>query len=145
MLEKKRRNRNRPKRRAIFCPMHGCYLDSVSPKHPLFAHQIEHLRSAGMSRVTASLLIEQYTALPLPGQWLEQFWCEDCNRTEWYRVHRYCEEGMTTARYHIVLAERELWERVTGVHHPEGNVSVGEFTRRQSRARALTRDFNFVR
>lgn len=45
MLENKRRNRKRSKRRAIFCSIHSCYMDSVSQKHRLYADKSEHLRN----------------------------------------------------------------------------------------------------
>ena len=35
--------------------------------------------------------------------------------------------------YEIALAPTELWQQVSGVIHPQGNPSVGEFTRSQSR------------
>jgi hypothetical protein len=144
MTEKARRNRSRSKRRQIFCPIHNCYLDSVSPKHSLFAHQVEHLREAGFGRATAALLMQEYTTVDLNGQWLEKFWCEDCGTAEWYRVQRYQKDGKGVAQYHLSLADRSLWERVAGVTHPDGNPSVGEFTRRQSKARSMTKDFSFV-
>jgi hypothetical protein len=144
VTEKKRRNRSRSKRRPIFCPVHGCYLDSVSAKHPMFAHQVEHLREAGFGRNISLLLLQEYSTVSLTGHWLEKFWCEDCNQTEWYRVERYHVDNQGAAKYHIAVAERHLWERVSGVHHPEGNPSVGEFTRKQAKARSMVRDFGAV-
>jgi hypothetical protein len=47
------KRRNRSKRRAIYCPVHGCYIDSVSQKHRLYADKVEHLRSRGMGRKAA--------------------------------------------------------------------------------------------
>lgn len=144
MSEKSPRNRKRSQRRQILCLLHGCYLDSVSQKHPLHADCPEHLRSAGFGRVTATLLMAEYTTVPLQGQWLEKFWCADCAEAVWYRVERYQRDGQGVARYHLAVAERELWERVAGVTHPEGNPSVGEFTRKQSKAGSGTKDFSFV-
>jgi hypothetical protein len=142
--EKARRNRKRSQRRQIFCPIHDCYLDSVSQKHSIHADRTEHLRAAGFGRATATMLMAEYTTVPLAGQWLERFWCEDCGTAEWYRVERYQKDGQGAARYHLALADRELWERVAGVTHPDGNPSVGEFTRRQAKARSMTKDFGFV-
>jgi hypothetical protein len=140
-----RRNRSRSKRRPIFCPMHDCYLESVSPKHMMFAHQVEHLRAAGFGRNISMLLMHEYSTVSLTGHWLEKFWCEDCGQAEWYRVERYLVDGKGMAKYHVALAERELWERVSGVHSPDGNPSVGEFTRKQAKATSMVRDFGAVR
>jgi hypothetical protein len=144
MSEKVRRNRSRSKRRQIFCPRHYCYLDSVSPKYSLFAHQVEHLREAGFGRATATLLMAEYTTVSLNGQWLEKFWCSDCGSADWYRVQRYQKDGKGAVQYHLSVADRLLWERVAGVTHPDGNPSVGEFTRKQANARSMTKDFSFV-
>jgi hypothetical protein len=48
--------------------------------------------------------------------------------------------------YRISTVERGLWEQAVGVIHPEGNPSVGAFTRRQSRANnyGCIKDFRFV-
>ena len=118
------RNRKRSKRRAIYCPIHGCYLDSVSKKYRLFADQAGQLQQRGFSRRAASLLIANHTAVPIQGEWLEAFWCEQCQQKKWYYV-RQSDDGT----YNITLAPRELWQQVTGVIDPHGNPSVGEFTR----------------
>ena len=73
------RNRKRSKRRAIYCPVHECYLDSVSQKHRLFAQRSEHVRQQG---------IEQRNSLLLEDEWLEAFWCEQCQKTKWYHVRK---------------------------------------------------------
>ena len=118
------RNRKRSKRRAIYCPIHGCYLDSVSQKYRLFADKPGQLQERGLSRRAALLSIANYTAVPIPGEWLESFWCEQCQEKNWYYV-RQSDHG----RYEISLAPKQLWQQVTGVIDPEGNPSVGEFTR----------------
>ena len=125
---RRKRNRKRSKRRGIYCPEHGCYLDSMSPKQKLYADRPEQLRQRGMSHKKASLLIGQETAVPLANEWLEAFWCECCQETKWYHVCKK-EDG----EYSVFVAERDLWKQVQGVIHPEGNASVGEFTRKHSR------------
>lgn len=122
-----RRNRKRSKRRGIYCPEHGCYLDSVSPKRMLYADKPEHLRQKGISRKCALMLIVQETAVALHGEWLEAFWCPHCQETKWYHVRQ---EGNNT--YSLSVAPRELWQQAQGVVHPQGNPSVGEFTRRSA-------------
>ncbi|NCJ07552.1 hypothetical protein GS597_13740 [Synechococcales cyanobacterium C] len=122
------RNRKRSKRRAIFCPIHNCHLDSASQKFALYADQPGQLQSRGIGRRPALLLIQTMTAVPLTGEWLELFWCEQCQETTWYHVHRH--EDRT---YSISPAPIELWQQATGVINPNGNPSVGEFTRRQAR------------
>lgn len=125
--ERRQRNRKRSKRRGIYCPIHACYLDSVSPKYPLFADQVGQLRQRGFSRKNAQLLITDRTAVSLPGEWLEAFWCEHCQRTKWYRVRK------LNGAYEVSIAPPELWRSVSGVIDPYGNPSVSEFTKRQAR------------
>lgn len=122
------RNRKRSKRRAIYCPIHGRYLDSVSQKYKIFADQASQLQQRGMSRRNALMLVATRTAVPLEGEWLEAFWCEECQQTKWYYVRK---SGERT--YDISVAPQELWQQVTGVIDSQGNPSVSEFTRRSAR------------
>jgi hypothetical protein len=122
------KNRTRPKRRGIYCPVHGCYLDSTSKKYYLFADEPEQLQARGVNRISAQTLIRFHTTISITGEWLEAFWCERCQNTKWYYV---CKSGDRT--YEVSLAPCELWQRVAGVVHPNGNPSVGEFTRREAR------------
>ncbi|MDV3351392.1 hypothetical protein QGP82_22000 [Leptothoe sp. LEGE 181152] len=124
---RRHRNRKRSKRREIYCPEHGCYLDSVSPKRTLYADKPEHLRQKGVSRKNALMLIAQETTVALEGEWLEAFWCECCQETKWYHVFR-----ESSGAYSLSVAPRELWQQAQGVIHPYGNPSVGEFTRRSA-------------
>ena len=121
------RNRKRSKRRAIYCPIHGCYLDSVSQKYRLYADRASQLQQRGIGRKNALILVANKTAVPLEGEWLEAFWCDQCQQTKWYHVRK------NDRTYEVSLAPQELWEQATGVILPDGNPSVGEFTRRQSR------------
>ena len=134
------RNRKRSKRRAIFCPIHDCYLDSVSRKYNLYADQASHLRQRGMGKRSALMLMSTHTTVPIQGEWLEAFWCGDCQQKNWYHVCK------TERTYQISLAQDRLWQQVSGVLHPDGNPSVSEFTLRQSRAHRSTKikDFGFV-
>lgn len=128
MQNRKRRNRNRSKRRSIFCPIHGCYIDSVSQKHPLYANKAEQLRERGISRRNASMLIANRTTVTLTGEWLEAFWCEECQQNEWYWVKRSAE-----GHYELTSIPADLWERAQGVILADGNPTVSQFTRRHSR------------
>jgi hypothetical protein len=134
------RNRKRSKRRSIYCPVHACYLDSVSPKYTLFADQASQLQQRGISRLNAMMLVAHQTAVSLQGEWLEAFWCDECQGSQWYHV---CKVG---AIYNLSVAPPELWQQATGVVNPLGNPSVGEFTRRQSRMIGVNgvKDFRFV-
>lgn len=140
------RNRKRSKRRSIVCPIHGCYLDSVSQKHPLFADRAGQLQQRGVNRRSSLLLIATHTTVPLTGEWLEAFWCEECQKTQWYHVRRREGDGSQAATYDVSLAPPELWQQAIGIIHPHGNPSVGEFTRRQSRMANYShlKDFIFV-
>jgi hypothetical protein len=135
------RNRKRSKRRSILCPKHGCYLDSVSQKHYLFADTPEQLRLRGVNRLSSELLIKTNTTVSLSGEWLEAFWCEQCQESRWYYVQK------TDRTYEVSLAPEALWRQVGGVIDPKGNPSVGEFTRTQSRMTRYQglKGFNFVR
>ena len=82
------RNRKRSKRRAIYCPIHSCYVDSVSQKYKMFADQAGQLQQRGMSRRNALMLIANQTAVPIGGEWLEAFWCQECQQTKWYYVRQ---------------------------------------------------------
>ncbi len=134
------RNRKRSKRRAIDCPMHGCYLDSVSQKYPLFADKARQLQQRGMGRKSSLLLIGSKTTVLLSGEWLEAFWCQKCQETKWYHVRK----GDNT--YDLSVAPTELWQQAMGVVCLQGNPSVGEFTLRHSRRvdYQYMEDFKFV-
>ena len=141
MQKRCNRNRNRSKRRAIYCPVHGCYLDSVSQKYPLFADRAGQLQQRGMSRRSAMMLVHNKTTVSLEGEWLEAFWCEECQKTKWYHVKK-----LEERRYMVSTAAKELWQQVDGVLAPQGNVSVSEFTRRQAKMLRLNgiRDFGII-
>jgi hypothetical protein len=134
------RNRKRSKRRAIYCPMHGCYLDSVSQKYSLFADTPGQLQERGMRPQEAKMLVAAKTAIHLQGEWLEAFWCEQCQSTKWYRIRK--QDNI----YVLSIAPAELWQRATGVIHPRGNPSVSEYTLRHSRMMDFNtiNDFKFI-
>jgi hypothetical protein len=135
------RNRKRSKRRAIHCPVHGCHLNSVSQKYQLYADRAGQLQQRGINRLNAMMLIATQTTVPLEGEWVEAFWCEQCQQTKWYHVRKVEERT-----YKVTLAPQEIWQQVTGVIDPHGNPSVGEFTRRHARLVSYNglKDFQFV-
>ncbi|MBD2520851.1 hypothetical protein H6G93_39190 [Nostoc sp. FACHB-973] len=135
------RNRKRSKRRAIYCPLHRCYLDSVSQKYQLYADQAGQLQQRGMTRRNALMLLTTKTAVIIDGEWLEAFWCKDCQQTKWYHVRKSDERT-----FKLSLAPKELWQQATGVIDPHGNSSVGEYTRRHARrvGHNCIKDFKFV-
>jgi len=124
----KRRNRKRSKRRSIYCPVHGCYIDSVSQKHRLYADKAKHLRDRGMGRRASIRVMASYTTVPLEGEWLESFWCEECQQAEWYWVTQDEERSYTISKI-----SEDLWQQAQGVILSTGNPTVSEFTRRQSK------------
>ncbi|MEM9219177.1 MAG: hypothetical protein AAGD25_33190 [Cyanobacteria bacterium P01_F01_bin.150] len=130
------RNRKRSKRRAIYCPEHGCYLDSVSQKYRLFADQAHQLQERGVGKRQALLLVANQTTVSLPNEWLEAFWCPFCHETNWYHVKEQGDKngvGTNKRTYSLSLAPAELWQQVEGVQNTHGNPTVSQFTRRQSR------------
>lgn len=128
MLLPKRRNRKRSKRRAIYCPVHACLIDSVSQKHRLYADKAEHLRSRGMSNKLSRMLIANRTTVSLSGEWLEAFWCEQCQQTQWYWIKQ-----SEKKEYTLLQIPEDLWQQAQNVILPNGNPTVSEFSRRQSR------------
>jgi hypothetical protein len=133
------RNRKRSKRRAIYCSIHGCYLDSASPKYQLYADLPGQLQERGMTRRNAQILVTTQTAATLEGEWLEAFWCNLCQKTKWYHVKK------RDRIYEVSLAPEQMWQQVTGITYPSGNPTVSEFTRRQARSLSHNsyRDFQF--
>ena len=121
------RNRKRSKRRAIYCPIHQCYLNSVSPKYSLFTDCAQQLRQRGMGRKSALMLIAERGTISLEGEWLEAFWCDCCQATQWYHVKKTGDRS-----YELELVPPGLWQQAQGVH-THSNPSVGEYTLRQSR------------
>jgi hypothetical protein len=117
-------------------------MDSVSQKYSMHADTAGQLQDRGVGRRTALLLMATNTTVSLTGEWLEAFWCEHCQQTEWYHVKR---QGNGT--YEIKPAPAELWHQVQGVIDPKGNPSVGEFTLNASRMTGYQglRQFGFVR
>ena len=136
LLKRCDRNRKRSKRRAIHCPIHGCYLHSVSQKYRLFASSPRQLQQKGIGRHNAKILIASQTAVILENEWLEAFWCDECQQTKWYRVEKLDKssgQNNQRASYSISLAPTQLWEQAVGVDESRGNPSVSEFTRRHAR------------
>jgi hypothetical protein len=141
-----KRNRNRSQRRAIFCPIHGCPIDSVSQKYSLFADHVQQLQDRGISKRHASLLLSDRTTVSLTGEWVENFWCDHCQKTEWYHVKRSTVLGKSQSQYDVSLVSPEVWQHVTGVMDVHGNPSVSAFTLRHSRMMQSNSisDFAFV-
>jgi len=133
------RNRKRSKRRSIYCPYHGCYLHSVSAKYPLYTESPEALINKGFNRLSALLLVAGNTAVPLQNEWIEAFWCDECQETRWYHIKK------IDNTYQVTLAPIHLWQKVSGVIDPHGNPSVSEFTRKQARVGLKIKDFGIVK
>jgi hypothetical protein len=127
-VKKSPRNRKRSQRRKILCPIHGTYLESASQKYPMFADTADQLQSRGVSPRSARLLMAGRTTIALDGEWLESFWCEHCQQTEWYYVKKLGDRD-----YEVTVAPQELWQQVHGVIDQRGNPSVSQFTLDASR------------
>ncbi|MBE9037023.1 hypothetical protein [aff. Roholtiella sp. LEGE 12411] len=130
-------NRKRSKRRPIYCPIHRCYLHSVSQKYNLYASGAGQLQERGIGRHRALILMVNKTTVSLQGEWLEAFWCGQCEQTKWYHVKK-CDRT-----YEVSVASVKLWQQASGVIDPEGNPSVGEFTRTQARMAGNNNSRNF--
>jgi hypothetical protein len=112
----------------------------------LFADQPGQLQQRGLSRKHALMLIADRTTVGLQGEWLEAFWCHECQDTTWYYVLKTRDNGKVKSSYRVRPAPQELWQQVHGVIQAGGNPSVGEFTRRQSRMVGFNgvKDFKFI-
>ncbi|AIE72596.1 MULTISPECIES: hypothetical protein [unclassified Synechocystis] len=132
------RHRKRPKRRPIHCPIHGCYLDSVSQKYGLYADQVAQLRSRGYTHKKASLVFGDRQTVSLTGEWLEQFWCPECQNRQWYYVRK--QDNI----YVVIPAPHSLWQTASGVIDPHGNPSVSQYTKTNANQHRLKSSrFNF--
>jgi hypothetical protein len=129
VLVKKRceRNRNRSKGRRIKCPLHGCLVHSVSQKHALFANSPEHLQTRGLTKQKASIVLLSYSAVSLDREWLEEFWCDECQDKSWYHVKR------TDDGYVLSNVSAKTWQQSVGTIDPyKANASVSEFSVREA-------------
>ena len=138
-----RRERRRPRRRELHCPLHPEQrLFSVSPKHHLYLTDVGQLMIRGLSKRRADELLAAYKrVLPLTNEWIECFWCEDCATSTWWHVTRH-----DRTAHSLAPVSRELWEQASGVIRAEGNPSVSQFSRRQARAAGVhgLRQYRFL-
>ncbi len=123
--------RRRTSRRQLTCPCHiNEQLTSISPKHNLYITDVETLALRGISKsVAEAVLAEHRHVVHISDEWLEGFWCRACAEVRWWHVIR---SGQHC--YQLKPIAHGLWEQVSGVVRPEGNPSVGQFSREQSRA-----------
>lgn len=102
-----------------------------------------------MGRQTALILVAQKTAVPIQGEWLEEFWCDECQEKKWYHVKKndqlHSKSHLPQCTYSVRIAPPSLWGQATGVIDAKGNSSVSEFTRRQSRmiGNKSSKDFQY--
>jgi hypothetical protein len=127
MQEKSVRNRKRSKRRQIRCPKHHTCLDSLSPKYKIYVEEIKDLRQRGVSRKSALMLLANQKVVSLSDEWIECFWCSECQEHQWYYV-----KEPVPRQYELKLVDQNQWKQVQGVIYPHGNPSVSEFTRRSA-------------
>jgi hypothetical protein len=137
------RSRRRPRRRELFCPSHPeAKLISVSGKHHLYLTDVGQLVIRGLSKRKADEILAAFNhVVPLSNEWLECFWCDDCQDSKWWHVKRNDRLSHT-----LHPAPRELWEQATGVIRPEGNPTISQYTRRHARASGVSgrRQFRFL-
>lgn len=94
------RNRKRSKRRAIFCPIHACYLESRSPKYKLLVDQEKELAAVKSTVAT-------HGEVPRLEEWLEAFWCSECQERRWY-----CIKESSPRSYEVEFASQELSQQL---------------------------------
>lgn len=105
-------------------------MDSVSQKHAIFTQDLNRLRQKGIGKRNAQLLLAYQNTVVINGEWIEAFWCQDCQETKWYHIQK---EEQT---YHVSVAPARLWQQAIGVLPINGNPSVSEFTKTQARLSA---------
>ena len=87
-----------------------------------------------MFRRNTLTLIASYRTVHLSGEWVEAFWCDKYQKTEWYHIRRNASNASHLPNaYEVLPIPQELWKQVTGTIDPTGNASVSQFTKRQSR------------
>ena len=87
------------------------------------------------------MLVAKRGSVVVSGEWLEAFWCPECETVDWYHVRR-----LGDRQYQVSSVPQALWQQAVGVIDPRGNVSVSEFTRRHSRMVKFggVKDFRFM-
>lgn len=125
----RKRNRTRPRKgRMIKCPECMTLMERVSQKHNLHATTLEQLKEQGIARRNARLLLLQQTAVSLSSTWLEAFWCNGCQNSNWFVVTKVDKE------YHLIEAELKNWKQSNGTLDPNHlNPSVSQFTLKNSK------------
>lgn len=74
------------------------------------------------------MLVANNKSVLLTGEWLEAFWCPECELVTWYHIRK-----LDNRRYEVLDIPHDLWQKAVGVINPDGNTSVSEFTKRQAR------------
>jgi hypothetical protein len=97
---------------------------SVSQKHRLFNCHVQPQRFGIQGRQTVA---EVPSETCLPNEWLEAFWCRECQQTNWYCVKK------IGALHTLSPIPPQLWQYTLGTAYPWGNPSVSEYSRRHAR------------
>ena len=121
------RGRNRrQKRRELFCPKHPDER-MVGNGKKYFLHLLSplELQKRGVSATRARLIINAYPVLVLSNEWLEELYCSQCGRVEWFHITKH-DHVLHTVR----IASRELWAQVAHVNPVGTNPTVSEFSRK---------------
>ncbi|MBW4589687.1 hypothetical protein G7B40_030940 [Aetokthonos hydrillicola Thurmond2011] len=126
------RVRRRPKRRGIFCLNHPeTYLESRSRKLRLFAIEEGQLSAKSRRKGSIQKVLASNGAQVLPGEWLEQFWCPQCQVTAWYHVTQ------KEQNFAVSPALSSFWKQVSGVSWPGQNPTVSQYSQNQAHGNRL--------
>ena len=82
------RNRKRSKRRAIYCKIHNCYLQSESPKYRTDLLGVKDTQTKKKLSEVLLFLSEESVSEDVRVAWIELFWCPQCEKRRWYHVMR---------------------------------------------------------
>jgi hypothetical protein len=61
-----------------------------------------------MGRRTALLVVATHRSVLLDGEWLEEFWCDQCDEARWYHVRRLGDRAYDAAVAPFVSGNRQL-------------------------------------
>ena len=130
-----RQRHRRPKRRALFCPVHPDQrIEGNGRKYFLHLLSPEELQQRGMTSKQARLVINAYPVLVLSNEWLEELFCPQCGTSRWCHITKH-----DRVEHSVHWAPRALWEQVAHVDPTAANPTVGEFARRSARRTQLKR------
>ena len=122
------RKRKRNYRRNISCPINDCHIQSTGEKYRLTTlyEDIPTFTQQERSRDNIIYLTAAKIPCYLEDEWLECFWCSECNKNNFYHVKKW-RNGSYQALPPIATS---AWNRAVGVAYPEGIPGISQYSQR---------------